>query len=137
LPVKRTELKSTGKQRIFNWEKEARSFDIFNLISVEDKQVHGLMSLKRFDEYNFVFISLIERAGYKSGLKLYEGVTQNLVAFACQTSFDAGLDGFVSFESKTELFGYYTRILGAVRIGNSSRMYIHTENAQQLIKEWL
>jgi hypothetical protein len=57
---------------------------------------------------------LLESAPFNIGRrKLYEGVPGNLVAFACKLSFQRGGDGFVAFESKTNLIDHYIQALGA------------------------
>lgn len=54
----------------------------------------------------------------KGGEKMYEGVSGNLVAFACRLSFQRGFDGNVSFISKTQLVNHYVKTLGAFHAGN-------------------
>ena len=49
-------------------------------------------------------MNLLESAPFNVGKKkLYEGVSGNLVAFACKLSFQKGFEGYVAFTSKTNL----------------------------------
>ena len=65
---------------------------------------------------------------------MYQGVAGNLFAAVCQESFTKGYDGFIVFESKTNLLIHYQELLGAQRMGNSIRMFVDTQSANQLIK---
>ena len=67
--------------------------------------------------------------------KLYEGVSGNLVAFACRLSFQRGNDGFVAFHSKTDLISHYIKTLGALHQGNQL-MVIETEAATKLVNKY-
>lgn len=51
-------------------------------------------------------------------------------------SFDSGYDGFVAFESKTDLIEYYRDRIGAKVLGGQ-RMYIDTGAAAQLVKQYM
>ncbi|MFI5164567.1 MAG: hypothetical protein ACHQHP_04880 [Bacteroidia bacterium] len=81
-------------------------------------------------------MELVESAPFNLGRnKLYEGVSGNLVAFACKVSFQHGFGGFVSFTAKTKLIEHYERTLGAYNFGNHL-MIIHAKTAQQLIDKY-
>lgn len=58
----------------------------------------GLLSIETKADH--VYMHLIESAPFNKGKsKVYSGVPGNLVAFACQLSFQRGFDGNVSFVS--------------------------------------
>lgn len=83
-----------------------------------------------------VYMYLLESAPFNIGRnKLYEGVSGNLVAFACQLSFQRGGEGFVSFESKTKLIDYYVKILGAYHFGGHL-LVIDTIAAKKLVDKY-
>jgi hypothetical protein len=83
-----------------------------------------------------VFMHLVESAPFNIGQnKIYEGVPGNLVAFACKTSFKNGLQGFVSFFSKTNLIDHYVKTLGAYHFGGHL-MVISTDPAQILVDKY-
>jgi hypothetical protein len=71
-------------------------------------------------------MDLIENAKFNKGKdKLYKGVTGNLIAFACKTSFENGYNGVVSFVAKTQLIEHYSQTLGA-KLFMRNRMFIDT-----------
>ena len=79
---------------------------------------------------------LLESAPFNLGKnKLYEGVPGNLVAYACKVSFQRGADGFVSFESKTNLIDHYVKTLGAHHFGGHL-MVIDTIAAKRLVDKY-
>jgi hypothetical protein len=85
---------------------------------------------------DYVFMHLVENASFNKGrAKIYAGVAGNLVAFACQLSFQRGHEGNVSFISKTQLIEHYTQSLGAIHIG-SQRMIIMPATAMKLIEKY-
>jgi hypothetical protein len=97
--------------------------------------IHGLMSLTVKSDH--VYIYLLESASYNIGKdKIYEGVPGNLVAFACKMSFQTGGEGFVSFESKTELVNHYINTLGAINYGGQL-MIINSLAARRLIDKYI
>lgn len=55
---------------------------------------------------------LVESAPFNKGKsKMYSGVPGNLVAFACKVSFQRGLEGDLSFLSKSQLVEHYEKLL--------------------------
>ncbi len=62
---------------------------------------------------------------------VYGNTGKAIVAFCCKYSIDNGMDGYITFESKGRLRGYYLR-LGANFI-SPVKMYIDTKGAQKLI----
>jgi len=122
---------------LFDWHKELKDKDnlVYKMTTVENKQIiQGLISISIHD--GLVFVNLVENAKFNRGKqKVYVGVGGNLFAFACLKSKELGFDGCVSFLSKTSLFEYYNKSLGAIRtIGQ--RMAILENEAQILIKQY-
>ena len=66
---------------------------------------------------------------------MYAGVPANLVAFACQLSFQRGHKGNISFISKSLLIKHYQESLGAVHVGGRL-MVIETTAALKLIDKY-
>lgn len=125
------------KDWLFDWHKELKdkNNEVYKMTTVENKHIiQGLVSLSVQDE--FVFINLVENAKFNRGKdKMYLDVGGNLFAFACLNSKELGYDGCVSFVSKTSLFEYYNKSLGAIRtIGQ--RMAILETEAEVLIKQY-
>lgn len=120
---------------LFDWKKEHKQTDrvVYKLTTVENPDViQGLISLK--DSGDHIFVHLVESALFNWGKeKLYVGVGGNLFAFACKQSFVKGYDGYISFESKTQLLGHYQQELGAARIGSSLKMFVDTIAAKRLV----
>ena len=88
------------------------------------------------DKHDHIFLHLLESAKFNKGVnKIYLGVAGNLVAFACQTSFNKGCEGFVAFDSKTALIKHYEKSLGATHF-RGQRMFIETRAAEQLVARY-
>lgn len=123
----------------FDWRKEAKSSNriVYKLTTHENPDViQGLISWSDFGDH--LFINLVELASFNRGNdRLYQGVSGNLFAIACQESFAKGYDGFIVFESKTKLVSHYQALLGAQRLGSSIRMFVDTQAAHHLIKLYL
>jgi len=139
-PVTKDDLKLLTKSRgwLFNWKYEFYQIDreVYKLtILGQPDVIQGLMSLTVKSDH--VYIYLLESASYNIGkYKIYEGVPGNLVAFACKLSVQIGGDGFVSFESKTELINHYINILGAYNFGGRL-MIIDNIAARRLIDKYI
>jgi hypothetical protein len=96
--------------------------------------IQGLLSIHR--ETDHIFMDLLENAPFNIGKsKLYEGVAGNLVAFACNLSFQFGFEGFVAFTAKTKLIKHYEEALGAYHFGKQ-RMIIPTPAARILVDNY-
>jgi hypothetical protein len=65
---------------------------------------------------------------------IYTGLGKAMVALCCKISFDDGMDGFISFESKGRLTGYYAR-MGAKNLTHT-RMYMDEAGARKLIQKY-
>ncbi|MBL0911214.1 MAG: hypothetical protein IBJ09_02490 [Bacteroidia bacterium] len=121
----------------FDWKKEYADIEreVYKL-SIEHNSdiVQGLISLSIKPDH--IFMNLLESASFNRGEeKLYEGVAGNLVAFACKVSFQRGAEGFVAFDSKTNLIRHYEKTLGAVHFGGH-RMIIDSIAATRLINQY-
>ena len=121
----------------FNWGAEFNipSRDVYKLTIVNNPSIiQGLISLEIKPDH--VFLHLVESASFNKGrTKVYAGVPGNLVAFACQLSFQRGHEGNVSFLSKTQLVDHYIKTLGAIHFGGRV-MIIETRAALQLINRY-
>ena len=132
LSVQRKQTKK--KQWGFNWhlELDQPGREVYKLIAVEAPAIiHGLICLE--DLHDHVFAHLLESASFNRGRdKKHSGVPANLVAYACQLSFDKGYLGYVSFLPKSALVDHYSMTLGAKTLGNQ-RMMIDTLAAKRLV----
>jgi hypothetical protein len=122
---------------LFDWKTETRNKGklIYKLVIIDNPNIiQGLISLQ--DKGDHIFMHLIESNKFNRGArKVYLGVPGNLVAFACQLSFDKGYAGYISFESKTKLITHYQKALGAdLLFGNF--MAIDTRAAMKLIDQY-
>jgi len=128
--TKKNGWKFSWKEEFDNPAKEVYKLTIVNNPSI----IQGLVSLEV--KVDHVYMSLLESAPFNLGRnKLYEGVPANLVAYACQVSFQRGFDGFVSFNAKTKLIEHYTKTLGAVWEGGTL-MVIYTNMARKLVEQY-
>ena len=79
---------------------------------------------------------MLESAPFNIGKKkLYEGVSGNLVAYACKISFQYGFEGYVAFIAKTALIKHYEKLLGVNHVGGQ-RMIISTKAANTLVQKY-
>jgi hypothetical protein len=122
---------------IFDWHSEINNISksVWGLTTKNNQNIiQGLISIT--DKGDHIFMDLIESAKFNKGKnKLYNGVSGNLVAFACKTSFDKGYGGVVSFIAKSQLIEHYSQTLGAKLFGKN-RMYIDTREAQILTTKY-
>jgi hypothetical protein len=121
----------------FNWKSELNNDinEVYKLTVVHNPDiVQGLLSIRK--EADHIFINLLENAPFNIGKnKLYEGVSGNLVAYACKLSFQYGFEGFVAFTAKTKLIKHYEKSLGAYHF-SGNRMIIPTDSAQILVEKY-
>jgi len=139
VPASKEDIKQTSKKEgwHFSWRTEFNQDDrtVYKLVKTnEPKTIQGLLSLS--DTEGFVYVHLAESAPINFGpKKQHEGVGGNLFAYACKRSWDQGNEGFVSFQSKTQLIAHYEKILGAVHNGGHN-MIIYPREALFLIKQY-
>lgn len=121
----------------FNWHLELLepTREVYKLaISEEPGVIQGLISLE--DQTDHVFTHLLESAKHNRGrTKRFAGVPGNLLAFACQVSFDKGYAGFVSFVAKHVLVQHYITTLGA-QVLRGNRMYLDTHAGTMLVERY-
>ena len=131
----KTTTKKSGWQ--FDWKDEFKQpeRDVFKLTIVNNQTiVQGLISLEIKSDH--VYMHLVESAPFNKGkTKIYAGVPGNLVAFACKLSFQRGLEGNVSFFSKSQLVQHYIDTLGALHFGGRV-MIIDTNAALKLLNKY-
>lgn len=122
----------------FDWSiPHKEGYQVFALYIQGSNEIQGLIALKHMREDFYSYVCLVESAPHnrsKSERK-YVGVGAHLFAIACKLSFEAGNDGYVVFESKTNLVDHYQKVLGATLIG-SQRMCIETDSALKLVKKY-
>lgn len=137
--LRKEELKNVAKNKgwLFNWKDEFKhpERDIYKLSIVGNPNIiQGLLCIEIKEDH--VYMHLVENAPFNRGCeKVYAGVAGNLVAFACRVSFQRGLEGNVSFMSKTQLIDYYEKSLGAFHFGGQI-MIIETQSALKLIGKY-
>lgn len=101
----------------------------------DDDTVQGRISVKI--DGGVADVDIVETAPHNySHRGIYTGVGAHLFAIACQVSFDAGYDGFVTFTSKSSLVEYYKKTLNA-GVFYDRRMYIDEEAAQILLDKYM
>lgn len=130
--------KITKKARwTFDWKHEFRQpyRDVYKLTIMNNLNViQGLICVQVMTDH--VYMHLLESAPFNQGnSKMYSGVPANLVAFACQLSFQRGHEGSISFVSKTHLVKHYEETLGAVHVGGRL-MVIETTAALKLVNKY-
>lgn len=128
-------IKKNGQN--FNWKSEFNDIkkEVYKLTIVNNSNIiQGALSITIEEDH--VYMNLLESSPFNVGKnKLYEGVSGNLVAFACKVSFQKGFDGFVAFTAKTNLIKHYEESLGAFHFKNQ-RMIIETEASKKLVKKY-
>ncbi|MDB5278773.1 MAG: hypothetical protein JWR61_3728 [Ferruginibacter sp.] len=121
----------------FKWDAQVKLTDraTYKLVIKDNPQiVQGLISLS--DQHDHIYMHLIESAKFNKGKqKVYAGVPGNLVAFACQLSFEKGYEGYVAFDAKTVLIRHYQETLFATHF-RGTKMMIETAAATRLINQY-
>lgn len=137
LTIRDLKLVSKKNGWLFNWRDEFKQVtrDVYKLTIVNNATIiQGLISLEVKADH--VYMHLVESAYFNKGKsKVYSGVPGNLVAFACQVSFNRGHEGNVAFLSKTQLVEHYEKTLGAYHIGGRM-MIIEKKAALKLINKY-
>lgn len=127
----------TLKHWQFNWKSEYKdkSKEIYKLTTTNNPTIiQGLVGIE--DKKDHIFMHLLESAKFNIGKhKLYLGIPGNLVAFACKLAFDRNYDGYVAFDSKTQLISHYQKSIGATHL-RGQRMFIDTESAGKLVSQY-
>ena len=121
----------------FKWKEELanNSREVYKLTIINNPTIiQGLLSFTIKTDH--IYMNLLESAPFNLGRnKIYEGIPGNLVAYACKVSFQNGFEGFVSFDSKTNLTEHYKKSLGANHFGGQL-MIIPTPISQNLVDKY-
>lgn len=126
----------------FNWRQLAKvEGSRLYKITLEEtpSKIEGVLMLTLFND-EMLFMNNIEVAPHNLGKgKEYDNVAGCLLAFACKESFERGkgnYQGFLSFDSKTELIELYAHKYGAsVAMGN--KMLFDPQTGRKLMKKYL
>lgn len=135
------EMHKEGWQSNFDWKKvQDEGNEIAELYVEGDDRVQGLIGFKHIKRDLYTFVPLAESAPWNIGSGgEYMGVGGHLFAIACKESWDVGNEGYVVFESKTDLVEHYIENLHAQIIGNGTpvRMMLDPYAALHLIKKYI
>lgn len=125
----------------FNWKEiQKEGFTIVQLYAEDDERVQGLIAYKHHKEDLYTFVPLVEAAPWNIGKTgEYIGVGGHLFAIACKASWDAGNEGFVMFEAKTDIAEHYMETLQAEILDYNVpiKMVLDTSAAAMLIHKYL
>lgn len=120
----------------FDWSITSEAgYKIYELHVKGSEVVQGRISLKI--DGGVADVDIVETAPHNYGhAGKYIGVGGHLFAIACKISFDAGCDGVVAFNSKSDLVKYYKDELNAVEV-YPRRMVIFEDAAKVLIDKYI
>lgn len=120
----------------FDWSiTQKTGYTIYELFVSGDDTVQGRISLKI--DGGVANVDIVETAPHNySHSGKYQGVGGHLFAIACQISLEAGCDGVVAFDSKSDLVEYYKQELKAVEI-YPRRMVIFEDAAKILLDKYI
>lgn len=120
----------------FDWSiTQKAGYTIYELFVSGDDTVQGRISLKI--DGGVANVDIVETAPHNySHNGKYQGVGGHLFAIACQISLEAGCDGVVAFDSKSDLVEYYKQELKAVEI-YPRRMVIFEDAAKILLDKYI
>jgi len=126
----------------FNWRSltKVEGSEIFKIALTESpKEVQGILMLTIFND-EMLFMNNIEIAPHNIGRnKKFENTAGILLAFTCKESFEKGkgsYEGFLSFDSKTELIELYHKKYGATS-AMGHKMFFDPEAGKVLMKKYL
>lgn len=93
----------------FNWKSvQDEGYQVYELRIKKDDEIQGYIALKHYTQDYYTFVPLVESAPWNRGSNgIYKGVGGHLFAIACKESWDNGNEGYVMFESKTDLVEHY------------------------------
>jgi hypothetical protein len=138
--AKYVEVKNLKKQGWnFDWKKPiVEGYEVYKITISGNDEIQGLIALKADEDIDAVYVQICESAPHNIGRQgKYEGIGSHLFAIAAKRSIESGFEGYVYFDAKTELIEHYKKIVDAIQVGNSQRMYIEPKAARKLIKKHL
>lgn len=108
----------TKKRYFFNWKTE-KGNRVYKLKLTHSEEILGLMSLLHYEEEHRFEIKLLAVSRENRGkYKQYEGISGNLIAFACREARRLyAIDGCVSLVPKTKLRVHYIKMYGMIDSG--------------------
>ncbi|MDA8211558.1 MAG: hypothetical protein M0021_06745 [Clostridia bacterium] len=113
-----------------------QGYEVYALMLEKDDDLQGLIALKDEQSNMAIHIDVVETAPHNYGsYGKYEGVGGHLFAFAGKMSIEKGY-GFIYFDAKTDLIGYYKKKLGAKQLGTSQRMILEGEELLRLVEAY-
>jgi len=125
----------------FNWRstiKRKNTTTYILRLKSNPSSIQGVLHLKK--EGGMLIMDLVEIAPHNLGQenKRYKYVAGCLIAYACRESFklESNYKGFLTFESKTQLIGWYKERYYA-KIAMGQKMYIEPIDGEKLIDEYL
>ncbi len=126
----------------FNWHELFRtegSFFFKITLRGTPTKIEGLIMLSiYFGE--MVYMNNLELAPHNIGKeKQYDRIAGCLIAYGCRVSQEEGkgnYQGYLTFESKTELIPLYTQKYGAIR-ASGLKMFIDNAQGEKLIAQYL
>lgn len=132
---KAIELKRKGW--LFDWSLPQKNGNLVYELTLKDKnEIQGLIAMRPQEDARAIYVEHVESAPHnRKKLKKFKGVGAHLFAIACKISFENSYEGYVMFDSKTNLISYYEERLKALRIG-PQRMELNTSSAQYLIDNY-
>lgn len=124
----------------FNWKSvQDEGYKVYELRTKKDDVVQGYIALKHHARDYYTFVPLVESAPWNRGSNgIYNGVGGHLFAIACKESWDNGNEGYVMFESKTDLVEHYMKTLSAVIVNPRTpvKLLLNTRAASRLIQKY-
>lgn len=108
----------------FDWSDSSLQDCSIYALYVEDSPItQGLIACRNHKSFKntqgYIEVVLVEANPLNVGKDgKYKGVGAHLFAIACKLSCDLGYDGYIVFESKTDLMDHYARTLQAKKIIN-------------------
>lgn len=125
---------------LFNWKnilKRENTQTFVLRLKDTPHNIEGVLQLRI--ESEMLIMDLIEIAPHNIGKnKRYNNVAGSLIAFACRESFkiEGPYQGFLTFDSKTDLIEWYIENYGA-EVAIRQKMFISPDNGIRLIAKYL
>ena len=125
----------TKKRYAFDWKAE-KLFDVYKIKIAGNDDILGLISLQYHDKEYRIQIRLIAVSAENFGkLKQFEGITGNLIAYACRVAVEKYNQlAAVSLIPKTLIRKHYMTTYGFVPAGN--HLFLEKNKLKGLIKKY-